>query len=170
MSRQNVSVDCFWPLGGRTVDIDKSLAEDSGCAHQRNRVFAQIEGVLGVDLHRDFDRCLRFVVHDVNSGDIADVHACQTDRRAFAQALSVIEKRADGDLAGKPSSGAAHQENQEAERNTGDQDGESHAELRPFQLFLARQGGPLTTQHNSKRRGISGILTFRVKRVVGRAQ
>jgi len=61
---------------------------------------------------------------------------------------------------GEPSAGAAHQENQDHEGRARRYDGESHAELRPFELLLARQGGQLTTEHHSKRRQISGFEIF----------
>jgi len=36
--------------------------------------------------------------------------------------------------------GAAHYENQDSEVTLANRNGESHAQLRPFQLLLARQG------------------------------
>ena len=59
---------------------------------------------------------------------------------AQAQPAGIVEIRSEGDPVSKNAPRAAHQENQDAKRDRGEQDGESDAKLRPLQLFLARHG------------------------------
>ena len=93
---------------------------------------------------------------DAHFGDIADVDARQPDRRAFAQTPGIVKISGEVNFACEPTARAAHQEDQNHEDDAGDDDGESDAELRPFELFLARHGYPVNRKkHDSKRNRFS---------------
>ena len=65
---------------------------------------------------------------------------------------------------GEPSSGASHEEDQDHERDAGGNHGESNAKLRPFQLFLARQGGSGNAPSMiANGRGFSGIAFLQLR-------
>jgi len=87
---------------------------------------------------------------------IPNIDAREAHGNAFPQSTCIVEIRSNRDFTGKPAAGPAHHENEDGERNSREQDGESYAELRPFQLLLARQWARLTTQHNSKGCAIFG--------------
>ncbi len=140
MRLQRVSIPGLRTLRRRTVDIHEGFAENSGRAQHGDGVFAQIEGKFGVDLHGDFDRRRWLAVDDPDASHIADVDTRQAHGCAFAQSAGIIEERVQGDLAGKPSPRAAHEENQDAKRQARDYHRDADAELRPFELLLARQG------------------------------
>ena len=127
-------------FGLRTVDIDVGFAQHARGGKQCQRILAQAEAITGIHLHQDFNRSelLGLIRHHSDVGHVADVNAGKAHRRAHAQAAGVIEIGFQKDFGSEQSAGAAHQENQNAQRDAGSQHCEPDFEFRPLELLLAR--------------------------------
>ncbi len=137
-SGENVAPRGWRSLGIDAADIDIGLTEHAGSGQAGYRVLAKVERVLGVDFHYYFYRSITVAGHQPDALNVADVHAFQSHGRADAQAARIVEVRNQFDFLGEDSARAAHEEDQNAERDAGEDDGESDAKLRPLQLLLAR--------------------------------
>ncbi len=138
----SVSPSCAGgPTAWRALDIEVGFAEHARGVERGHRIAAQGVTVFRADLHRDFDggKLLVFVGHDADVGHVADVHAAQTHRGAFAQSLRIIEIGFQSDARREESGGSGHQEQQEAQRQSGNDHRDPNAQLRPLELLLARQ-------------------------------
>jgi len=93
------------------------------------------------DFGRDFDRgeLLVFGTHNADPGHIADVYTTQPHGGADSQTLGIVEVAFDGNTTRKQPGGPGHQEEQQPQRTTGNDDGDSDAQFGPLELLLARQ-------------------------------
>src|SRR5271157_198420 len=127
-------------LGLAAVHIHEDLAQYAGSVQRSLAIGPHRVLVLSGDLHNHFDgsEFAQWVVNHADANDISYVNALEPDRSSHAQPAGVVNVGADENLLGEQTSSAGHQEDQNGQRDTGDDDGQSNPQLRPFHLFLAR--------------------------------
>jgi len=125
----------------RGTDIDIAVAQHAGLGNRSGRVGVQIVLKLRAHLHHHFHRRGVAAGHHAHVHHIADRDALKRNRRAVLDACGIFKIRPEYQLAREQAAGRPRHENDQPHQYAdGDQNQDSHPQLRPLNFFAAWHG------------------------------